>query len=309
MTTVLALIGALALAVIPVRLGWRRGWQESQMARAFGLEGRKRRFDPEAWAAQTGTGLTFRQIAFGAAMWTAGGLVVGLLLGGPIQMILFAVSGGLFYLGTLGSRRDDFRMAQAKDILHALGILKGLLREGVGFEQALEQAVHSAGRAGREVLEDLYHRLKTASPEQYAEAVAEWSQRWQNPAVDLLAGVLIAAFRGRIEMVKVLDESQAVIREQVRILSHGRAEAKGIEWQAKFLALWPPFVMLFIRFTSGMGNTWANPVYILPLFLGAGLSYYLTMRMVRSRLSLEASLGLLPAGQGEIPTDRFGKPL
>ena len=308
MTVIFALVGALALAAVPVQLGWRRGWQESQMARMFGLDAGRRRFGPEAGAAQTGTGLTFRQIAYGAAMWTVGGLVVGLLLGGLLQAVLFGAAGGLFYLGSLSTRRDEWRMKQAKDILHGVGVLKGLIRDGVGFRQALEQATEATGVAGREIFRDLCRRLDAVSPERYAGAVLEWSQHWQNPAVDLLAGVLAAAMRGRIEMSRVLEEAQTIVREQVRILSHGRSEARGIEWQAKFLALFPPGVMVLVRFMAG-GETWSNPKYVIPVLVGSGLSYWLSMRMIKKRLSLEASLGLLPAGQGEIPVDRFGKPL
>lgn len=307
MTMILALVGALALASVPIRLGWNRGWNESQIAQAFGLSEKRRLLDMErieAWAAQTGTGLTAQQIAFGTMIWTAGGLIVGMLLGGLLQMFLFAVSGSLMYLGSLQSQRDDYRMKQAKDLLHAVGIMKGVLREGRGLEDAVYQAAQVDG-AGGVLFSNLYQELRNS--DNPSDAFITWSRKWQNPSVDLLAGVLSAALRNRVELVGVIEEIRQVIREQVRILAHGRAEAKGIEWQAKFLALWPPLVLLAMRFTGG--NMWSNPIHLMPLLLGAGLSYYLTMRMVRARLSLDASLGLLPAGQGEIPTDRFGAPL
>jgi len=52
---ILAIIGALALASIPLALGWRRTADEASMARAMGLNPPKRVFDPEKFARQTGS--------------------------------------------------------------------------------------------------------------------------------------------------------------------------------------------------------------------------------------------------------------
>jgi len=48
---------------------------------------------------------------------------------------------------------------------------------------------------------------------------------------------------------------------------------------------------------------------MLPVAAGSALSYVLSMRLIRQGLSMEASIGLMPGGRGEIPTDRFGQPL
>ena len=311
MTTIFALIGALALATVPIRLGWHRGWNESQLATVFGLREEKRRFDfdPEAWAAQTGTGLTFRQIAYGASIWTLGGLLAGWLMGGLLQALAFGFAGAMFYIGGLKSRQEERRLAIARQITYAVATMASNMREGRPVIESIRIAADSADHIGKPVIEDLYRRLHSAPAERFADEIREWSQTWQNPAGDMLANALIAALESRIELVKILTEIRDALRRQIKILAEGRAEAKGIEWQAKFLALFPPGVILFIRLTSEMGNTWANPVYIAPTLIGAALSYWLTMRLVRSRLSLEASMGLLPAGRGEIPIDRFGNPL
>ena len=69
--TLLAIIGALALASIPLTLGWRRTAGEAGMARALGLAPPARQFDPDKFARQTGTGLTFPQLVLGLLAWMA----------------------------------------------------------------------------------------------------------------------------------------------------------------------------------------------------------------------------------------------
>ncbi len=54
----IAAIGALALATIPIALGWRRSFSDAAMARALGIAApARKRFDLETWALQTGTNL------------------------------------------------------------------------------------------------------------------------------------------------------------------------------------------------------------------------------------------------------------
>ena len=77
MITLISLIAALALAALPISIGWRRSVDEAGMARAMGVAEPRKRFDPEKFALQTGTGLTFSQIALDswlgwAAVWRAG---------------------------------------------------------------------------------------------------------------------------------------------------------------------------------------------------------------------------------------------
>ena len=96
MTTLSAMIAALALAAIPISLGWRRTTGEAEMARAMGVAAPKKRFDWEKFARQTGTGLAFNQIAYGLLAWTGGGLLAGSFLG-SFPAILFGISGGLLY--------------------------------------------------------------------------------------------------------------------------------------------------------------------------------------------------------------------
>ena len=93
MNTLLALIAALALAAIPIALGWRRTVDEAGMARAMGVAQPKKHFDPEKFARQTGTGLAFNQIAYGFLAWVGGGLAGGIFLG-VFPAILFAIAGG-----------------------------------------------------------------------------------------------------------------------------------------------------------------------------------------------------------------------
>jgi hypothetical protein len=56
MEFIIALIGALSLSSIPLLLGWRRTADEAVLARQLGIVQGKKKFDPEKFALQTGTG-------------------------------------------------------------------------------------------------------------------------------------------------------------------------------------------------------------------------------------------------------------
>ena len=161
MITLISLIAALALAAIPISIGWRRTVDEAGMARAMGIAQPKKNFDPEKFARQTGTGLAFNQIAYGFLAWVGGGLAGGIFLG-VFPAILFAIAGGLLYAGTLGDKRQEFRLKQAKDILRGLGVVETLLSQGKPLGDALDDASQAVGPDGRMVLGDLVVRLRTA---------------------------------------------------------------------------------------------------------------------------------------------------
>jgi hypothetical protein len=104
---------------------------------------------------------------------------------------------------------------------------------------------------------------------------------------------------------------RAALSDVVEILARARAAARGIEWQARFLALFPPAVAVAITLIiPSMGRVYgANPLYLLPVLFGSGLSYALSMHMIQDGLSIEASMGLLSRGEGEIRLDRLGRVL
>lgn len=310
MTTLLTFVAALALAAIPLTIGWRRGAGQAGMARALGLAPLRRGFDPEKFARQTGTGLAFNQLLFGFLAWVAGGFLAGLTLG-PVAGVLFAAAGGLFYAGGLFGRRQEFRLRQARDILRAMGMLETLLKQGRPSQQAIEEVARAVGTDGRAVLEDLALRLRAAPADQAPQAVREWTGAWDNPAVDVVGTVLLASLEGRIDMAPLVAALRGTLSDVVEILARARAAARGIEWQARFLALFPPAVAVAITLIiPPVGRAYAaNPIYLLPVLLGSGLSYLLSMRMIQEGLSIEASMGLLARGEGEIHLDRLGRVL
>ena len=307
---VLALIGALSLASIPLVLGWRRTTDEASMARAMGLNPPKRGFDPEKFARQTGTGLTFNQILFGGLAWIAGGFAAGMFLG-TLAAILFAVAGGLLYAGNLSNRRQEVRLRQAKDILRGLGVVETLLSQGRPLNDSLDEAAQAVGPDGQLVLGDLVYCLRAAPADRAAEAVREWTLAWDNPAVDVVGTALLAGLESRIEIAPLVASLRKTLASVIEVLSRARAAARGIEWQARFLALFPPGVLVAIAVvTPEMGDLYAsNPLLIVPALFGSGLSYLLSMRMIRNGLSIEASMGLEAGGQGEIQLDRMGRVL
>jgi len=309
MTTILALIGALSLAVIPLTLGWRRTAGQAEMAARMGLAPRAKRFDPEKFALQTGTGLTAGQLALGMLAWTAGGFLAGLALGG-VPAVLFGIAGGLMYYGSLSTRRQEERLKQAKDILRALGVMETLLRQGRPLLQGLEEAAEAVGPNGKRVLGDLVYRLRAASAEQAAEAVRAWTLSWDNPAVNVVGTALLAALEARIEIAPLVSSLRKTLGAIVEVLSRARAEAKGIEWQVRFLTLFPPGVLVAIALTTPeMGDIYAaNPLLLLPVLIGSGLSYLLSTRMLRT-LAIEASMGLNAGEFSEISLDRMGRVL
>jgi hypothetical protein len=95
----------------------------------------------------------------------------------------------------------------------------------------------------------------------------------------------------------------------MEILSRARAEARELEIQARLLGVGPIAIVLFLIATAGMAGYWSNPLYLLPVFAGGILAYALMTHQIRTGLSPDSSVGLDPAGGGEIPRDRFGRPL
>ena len=310
METLIALIASLSLASIPILLGWRRTVDEAGMARAMGIAQPKKSFDPEKFALQTGTGLTFNQIVFGFLAWAGGGLIGGFFLG-IFAAVLFAIAGGLLYAGTLSDKRQEFRLKQAKDILRGLGVMETLLSQGKPLNDALDEAAQAVGPDGKLVLGDLVIRMRTAPADEAAIAVREWTTAWDNPAVDIVATSLLASIEGRIEIGPLVAALRRTLGAVVEVLSRARAAAKGVEWQARFLALFPPVVLVVIAITTpDTGALYsANPLLLTPVILGSGISYWLSTRMIRNGLSIEASMGLQAGGQGEIRLDRLGRVL
>jgi Flp pilus assembly protein TadB len=306
--TAIAIMGALALASIPLVLGWRRTVNQAGLARAMGLTSPRQGFDPERFARQTGTGLGFNQLAFGCLAWIAGGFLAGIFLG-LLAAFLFALAGGLMYVGNLSNRRQEIRLRQAKDILRGLGVVETLLSQGRPLHDALDEAARAVGPDGQLVLGELVYRMRAAPANRAAEAVREWTTEWDNPAVDVVGTALLAALEGRIEISPLVAALRKTLVSVVEVLSRARAAARGVEWQVRFLALFPPGVLVAIAIlTPQMGYMYAdNPLLILPVLAGSGLSYLLSMRMIRTGLSIEASLGL-PAGHREdIRLDRMGR--
>lgn len=308
--TLLAMIGALALASIPLTLGWRRTAGEAQMARVLGVTIPKRGFDFEKFARQSGSGLSFRQLAFGCLAWIAGGFVAGWTLG-FIAAILFALAGGLLYFSSLTTRRQDVRMRQAKDILRGLGVMETLLAQGRPLGTALEEAAQAVGPDGGQILNDLVIRFRVAPADRAGDAVREWTLGWNHPAVDVVGTALLAALEGRIEIAPLVASLRKTLNAMIEVLFRARAAARGIEWQARFLALFPPAVLVAIALTTPeMGALYAaNPLVLLPVLFGSGLSYLLSMRMIRNGLSIEASLGLQAGKVGEIRLEKMGQVL
>jgi len=310
MQMILALIGALALAAIPLIVGWRRTSGEAGMARAMGLSLPARRFDPEKIARQSGTGLAFNQLALSLLAWVFGGFIGGLAIG-PLAAFLFAIAGGLLYVGGLSERRQEFRLRQARDILRGLSVLRTLLEQGRTLTDALEESAQAIGPDGKMVLTDLVVRLRAAPADQAAQAVREWTTAWDNPGVDMFGTALLASLEGRIEIAPLVGSLHHTLGEVIEVLSRARAAAKGTEWQARFLALFPPASLVAMAFVAPeMGQLWSrNPLILLPTLLGCTLSYLLSLRMIRNGLSIEASVGLQAGRQGEIRLDRMGRVL
>jgi len=308
MEFLIALVAALALGSIPLTLGWRRTASDAAMARQMGIAAEKKKFDPEKWALQTGTGLTFNQIAIGFLTWVGAGFIAGLALG-LAASVLFAVAGGFLYAGTLADKRQAFRLLQAQDILRGLSVVETLLGQGRSREEALEGASKAVGPAGRMVLGDLVTRLRTEASDGAAIAVRAWTAAWDNPAVDIVATSLLTSIEGRIEIAPLIGSLRSTLSGVIEVLSRARAAAKGVEWQARFLALFPPFVLIAIGiFTPEAGQMYGNnPLLLSPVLLGSGLSYWLSMGMIRNGLSIEASMGLQAGQEGLIKLDRMGR--
>jgi len=311
MDVVVSLILALLVAAAVVSIGWRALADERDMAEAMGLALPRRRRSLDDWARHVDAGLTGRQIVVGGALWLLGGLVLGLIQGGGLVAVLYAAGTTAVYWGTLQQRRQERRMARAEYMARALDVIQTLLHQGRPLVEALEEAAVSVPPVAREVLHDLVVRLRSSPGDAAARAVREWDEAWDNPAVDMTAAALLTAIEGRMEVSRFVDTLRASLREVVEILRSAHAEAKGVEWQTRFLAFWPPLVLAaMVVFSPGWASAFrTRPYLVLPALLGSVLTYMLTTRDLRANLSVDAAVGLPAGGEGEIRLDRMGKPL
>ena len=310
MGLILALIAALSISTIPLLVGWRRTVTEAQIARSMGVANQKNSFEPEKFAKQTGTGLTWNQILFGSLVWVVGGFIAGAVLS-PLVAFLFALAGGFLYWGTLSERRQQFRLNQAKDIMRALGILEMMLSKGGALEELIKMTADGIGPDGRVVMVDLYQRMRANPAGEASKAIEEWSAAWDNPAANVVAACLQASENTKNPVAPMIGTLRITLNSVIEVLSRSRAAAKGVEWQARFLALFPPLVMVIIAImTPEAGQMYAqSPILLSPILLGSGISYYLSMRMIRDGLSMEASMGMQTGEVGIIRKDRMGNVL
>jgi hypothetical protein len=160
------------------------------------------------------------------------------------------------------------------------------------------------------VMADLLASVRAApTARERAEAVRAWTRRWAGVMDDLFGAALLSALEGDVRPLPVLSAVRRAMAEVMEILSRARAEARGLEIQAKALGIGPIAIVIFLIAAAGMAGYWSNPLYLLPVFAGSLLAYALMTRQIRVGLSPDSSVGLDPAGGGEIPRDRFGRPL
>lgn len=309
MTMLIGLLAALAAAAIPLTIGWEWG-QEKRIAKAMGVAHTRRRVDLAQIARESGTGLEAHQIVLGLLAWSVGGFLLG-LPHGLIVALIFGVSGGLIYWGSLADKREERRSKQAVQIARAMGIIETVLSQGRPLQDALEQAAQASPPEGREVLEDLVLRIRQVPAGDITTAIREWDEAWDNPSVDMLAAALLAALEARIEVAPLVGTLRENIMDVTDTLRRTHAEAQGIVWQTKFLAFWPVIVLALL---SLLASTWGaafrrNPLLILPALIGSGLTWMLSIRQIRNGLSVDAAVGIGENGEGEIQLDRLGKVL
>jgi hypothetical protein len=122
-------------------------------------------------------------------------------------------------------------------------VVETLLTQGKPLNDALDEAVQAVGPDGRMVLSDLVVRLRSAPADEAAQAVRAWTTAWDNPAVDIVATSLLASIEGRIEIGPLVAALRRTLGAVVEVLSRARAAARGVEWQARFLALFPLYAL------------------------------------------------------------------
>ncbi len=308
-------VGALAagflVASVILVLGWRAPVGEAAMARAIGLTSSRPRFSLERWAQQIDAGLTGMQLLLGWSVWILGGALLGFVEGGSFGALLFALGAGAFYWGLLRQRQEHLRTLRAKHLARALSVMRTLLEQGRGLMEALEESALSVPAEGRRVMMDLVVRLRAVPADAASQAIREWSDRWQNPAVDMMAAALLTAFEGRLEIGRFMETLQGALEDVLEVLEVAHAEAQGIIWQTRFLTFWPPLVfVVMVLLTPERGALYrARPWLLFPMLLGVLLTYVLSFWDLRRNLSLDAAVGLSRSGEGEIHLDRMGRVL
>jgi len=97
------------------------------------------------------------------------------------------------YSGSLTDLRETFRLRQAEDILRAVGTMASMLESGEGELKAIQEAAKGCSPIGQMVMNDLYLRISNQTQEVIVPNLYAWAARWDHPAVDIFATVLIAS--------------------------------------------------------------------------------------------------------------------
>jgi Flp pilus assembly protein TadB len=286
MDLVLAVVGACALALAGLPIFRRFGGRSTRRSGPPPGAGLRGRLESLALV----VGLSPTQVLLGGVLWGGGLGALTTTVGGPLFFPVGLAAGLLLYAQVLESRRQELLVQATRDLETALGTFAMLLEQGQPVLQALEGAAETAGPVGGRLLRDLLERLQRVPEGQETRAVAEWVAASPGPGPRLLATVLIAGLEGRVRMAPLAQTLRGLLTGLLTVLGRARAEARGIEWQARFLALWPPGVVAFLVITGlGLGG---GPLVALPVLLGSGLSYLLTTRQLRRDLSVEVALGV-----------------
>jgi Flp pilus assembly protein TadB len=309
----MSLVAALSLASIPLILGWRRNTNWADTAREQGLAAPRKRFDPDLYAMRTGTGATFNQLLLSFIAWVLGGLVAGLFLG-ILPAIVFAIAGGLLYYGGLTERKQEYRLRVAREIVTAMGTMETMLTGGKTTLEALDYAAKNTGVNGVPALKDLNMRLygSKSIDQEAVEIVRGWAEAWENPAADMIGITLASSLTDGTPIVGMIKQLRETLSDLVGLLSQARAASQGIAWQAKFLAIFPPMVLVFMSLlTPEAGKMYATqPWYLVPVLVGSSLSYWLSMQSIRKGLSIDSNVGMMKGKgkeEGNITVDQMGR--
>src|SRR5262249_11380106 len=144
--------------------------------------------------------------------------------------VLFAAAGAALYYGVLAEKRQDYRINQSKDVLRGIGLMETILSSTGNLEEAIKIASEGVGEHGKYVFRDLLQLMRGNAGSDRIKAIQEWTTNWDNPAIDIVGTVLIAAEENSLQVAPLVSALRETLTGVVEVLSRARAGAKGVEW-------------------------------------------------------------------------------
>ncbi|MGH7170039.1 MAG: type II secretion system F family protein [Gemmataceae bacterium] len=198
--------------------------------------------------AQSGLSLTMPQLAYLSVGMALAGLVIGMLLGGPVAAGLGAIGLGvapLLYVRHLQKARHDRFLKQLPD---AFDLMARVLRSGNSVPQAFQSVADSFEPP---IAGEFTHCQEQQNLGLLPEVTyRELARRTGVLEIKIFVMAMLIQRQTGGNLSEVLERLAALVRERVRLRNHVRTLTAEGRMQAGVLLVLPPIMFLVMRFVN-----------------------------------------------------------